>query len=85
MAKLGDPSHFITIEFPDKVNVRIDMMIPTIKNQQVYEVLGTAVRASLTTADPKATLLDFFKKFKINNSKLQYSKSISSKYIIIKC
>ena len=77
MANLGEPTKFITIEFEDKIDVRMDINI--VKDElrdhkyasKVYERLAEVSKLSLSGTiqdkDPKEIILSFINRFKIND------------------
>lgn len=78
MAKLGEPTKILTIEFPDKIDVRMDVNIireDLRKNEKAfnaYERLAEVVRFALSNdsgvTDPKTFILAFINRFKLNES-----------------
>lgn len=75
--KLADAptSRVIIIEYPDQINIRIDVNIlkeelqadPRVKT--IYEKLGDAVRVAINPdcpREPKEVIMSFFERFKLN-------------------
>lgn len=73
MAKLGDPTKIITIEFPDGIDIRMDIGIVREELRarvEVYERLAEVVRLAIsgeTGKDPKEVIMSFIRSFGIND------------------